>query len=150
MCFIGHCQMALLLWHSWTQETSVDQTTSPSSLLTLVNTASPQYTTVYHSIPQYTTVNSIVKYDINFFTNTDWSSEYFCFCAWCARATWSWDVLQNIHSSRKPIRCAPGETHPNWYTSVGEQARLAVTWLELTCKSFIHDLQIIYTWLYTT
>ena len=25
-------------------------------------------TTVYHSIPQYTTVNSIVKYDINFFT----------------------------------------------------------------------------------
>ena len=60
----------------------------------LVNTASPQYTTVYHSIPQYIivyysysipqyiyitvyysysipqyiTVNSIVKYDINIFT----------------------------------------------------------------------------------
>ena len=107
-------------------------------------------TTVYYSISQNITVNSIVKYDINFFTNTDWSSEYFCFCAWCARATWSRDVLQNVHSSRKPIRCAPGETHPNWYTSVGEQARLAVTWLELTCKSFIHDLQIIYAWLYTT
>ena len=150
MCFIGRCQMVLLLWHSWTQETSVDQTTSPSSLLTLVNTASPQCTTVYHSIPQYITVyysipqyitvNSIVKYDINFFTNTDWSSEYYCFCAWCARATWSRDVLQNVHSSRKPIRCAAGETHPNWYTSMGEQARLDVTWLELTCKSF-------YTWL---
>ena len=141
--------MALLLWHSWTQETSVDQTTSPSSLLMLVNTASPQCitvyhsisqcTTVYHSIPQYITVNSIVKYDVNFFTNTDWFSEYFCFCAWCARATWSRDVLQNVHSSRKPIQCAPGETHPNWYTPMEEQARLAVTWLELTCKLFIHD-----------